>query len=267
MRARFIIPALWLLSLLLPAPRVQAQGRPLGPWQIVNKKVRTSDNDDAWGIANRDTATHLVKKTWLLPACWDIAPDSIRLFLNCENPLVAPSQPPSGQPRIHFSATGATIRIDTLNHQLMLFIIPSMPIVTLSAYRGKALVFKHVFKSISPPVPHIECFIGGGRLSSSRHPERFSVHLKAIPQPDFASFMPDDAKYRVSQYQIILLRNGVQLGATKVIGKLTIANEVPLYSAQSGDVVRIDVQQMQRQNFRGVVEDIPYIKQITVELL
>ncbi|WP_460548467.1 GldM family protein [Hymenobacter daeguensis] len=263
MSARLLLPAVWLLSLLLPAPCSRAQGRPLGPWRL------TYTMEERW-VHGPDTVTkELVRglePRWSYhDVKWDVEPDSIRLFLNCENPLIAPPQPRNGQPAIRFSATGATVRLDTKNKRL--FIAPIAATVILYAHKGRSLVFKHVFKAISSPLPHIECWIGGGRASSSRHSERFSAAIRAIPQGDFASLMPYDAKYRVSQYQLILLRNNLPLGPAKVIGSLNLTNQVPLDSAQAGDKLQIDVQQVQRQNFRGVVEDIPYIKHFTVDLL
>ena len=77
--------------------------------------------------------------------------------------------------------------------------------------------------------------------------------------------MPDDAKFRVSQYQLTLLRHNVPLNSIK-FGGTNLPKEVPLDSARIGDKVHIDVQQVQRENFRGAVEYIPYNKHVMIEL-
>lgn len=151
MCARFLLPALLLLILLLPVPRLRAQARPLGPWRL------TYQMEQRWW-QDPDTTKEPVQKwvpKWSYHEVkWDIEPDSIRLFLNCENPLIAPREPRKGQLPIRFTAAGATVRLDAKRYRLL--IVPSAAVVTLWAHRGNILVFKHQFQAISPPLPKVE---------------------------------------------------------------------------------------------------------------
>ena len=268
MRTRFLLPALWLLMLMLPMPRLRAQGRLLGPWQVVVKKVRVRVGaEDDWGPAAKDTATYLKSEATAVPVRWDIAPDSIRLFLNCANPLLALQQPHKEQQLIRFSAGGATIQQDTKNQRLL--IIPSATVVTLWAYRGQALIFKHIFKVIAPPVPTIQCFYSNFQPTDLKPGEGWEgrLNLRAVPSPYFSLFMPDDARCRVSLSQVSILRDNdnILLKPIRIV-KGPNADIGGIDNFQPGDKLQIEVQQVQRQNFRGVVEDIPLTKHFVVKL-
>ncbi|WP_201977867.1 hypothetical protein [Hymenobacter rubidus] len=262
MRVRLFLPALFLLSLWLPVPRLRAQGRPLGPWRMTYQMVTERAEWDDWGPAKPGK-----KVLKLVPTAvrWDIEPDSIRLFLNCENPLIAPAKPRKGQLPIRFTATGATVRLDAKRRRLL--IVPSDSVVIMSAYRGQGLVFKHVFRAVAPPLPTVECFYSNTQPTDLKPGEEWEgrLNLRAIPSYYFSFFMPDDARNRVSLSQISFLRNDTLLnppcivkGPSVDIG--SINNFLP------GDSMQVDVQQVQRQNFRGVVEATPYIKHFAVAL-
>ena len=164
MPARLLLLALWLLMLLLPMPRLQAQGRQLGPWRLTYEMM------DAW-VHGKDTITkELVRgcvPDWTYHEVkWDVEPDLTRLFLNCENPLIAPPQPRKGQHPIRFTAIGATVRLDAKTRRLL--ITPTATTVTLWAHKGRALVFKHQFIAITPPLLKVEGSYGGAMPSDLR---------------------------------------------------------------------------------------------------
>ncbi|MBO2008470.1 hypothetical protein [Hymenobacter negativus] len=258
MQARLLLSALWLLSL-LPVPRSQAQGRLLGPWRL------TYTMQERW-VHGPDTVAKEMVRGWepdwsYHEVRWDVEPDSIRLFLNCENPLIAPPQPRKGQLPIRFTATGATVRLDAKTHRLL--IAPTATTVTLWAYRGRALVFKHQFIAITPPLPKVEGSYGGAMPSDLRPGEEWyrQLFLRAVPSAEFSSFMPNDAHYRVSQYQVSFLRNDVLIRPTT-----TIKSPSDFIGLKYCDLIQVDVQLVQRQNFRGVVETLPLRKRIMIKV-
>ena len=259
MRARLLLPTLWLLSLLLPAP-ARAQGRPLGPWRL------TYEMEQRWVHGSDTIAKELVQKwvpNWSYhPIHWDIEPDSIRLFLNCENLLIAPALPRSGQLPFRFTATGATVRVDAKSHRLL--VAPSAAVVTLYAHKGQALVFKHVFTAIPPPLPQIECYLRdeekafycfGQKPVLTKLNERYSISARVTPNMNFAMTMPEDARYRAKYSRATLLRNGIALEPAKpFVRELNLSVfQTPILP---GDQIRIDIQSVQRMNFRGHVESI-----------
>ena len=257
MRARFLLPALWLL--MLPVPRLWAQGRPLGPWRLTYQTVTEGAIGD-WG--NGPTPGRKVVR--LLPTAvpWNVASDSICLFRNCENPLIAPARPRKGQLPIRFTATGATVQLDTKKKRL--FVVPSDSVVTLRAYRGQKLISKRKFSAIPPPLPLIEawasnrsndfyCF--GPQPDSAFY--YFELGVRARPSESFAAFNPSDARYRVSRFQLTLMRGTVVIRKAVMVNRFEAGIKIPRDSIQLGDRIRIDVQQVQRMNFRGVIERIP----------
>jgi hypothetical protein len=118
------------------------------------------------------------------------------------------------------------VRVDAKRQRLL--IIPNAATVTLWAYKGRALVFKHKFKAITPPLPKIECFFGGLKPTGLRPGEAWtpSLRLRAIPADHFSGFMPDDARYRVSRYTVTYLRKGAPVEAANIINGTQSAVEL-----------------------------------------
>ena len=256
MRARFLLPALWLLLLLLPVPRLRAQGRPLGPWRL------THELRDGW-VHGTDTITkELVRgcvPDWTYHEVkWDVEPDSICLFLNCENPLIAPPQPRNGQLPVHFTATGGTVRLDAESRKLL--IAPFASTVTLWAYRGPSLLFQHTFKAIPPPLPILECYCSLRPVFTTGGRELYTCSIKAVPTQEFAQTLNDDARYRVSKSQVTLLRNGNPIHSPIIINWQSVDISELRKLAKAGDQLKIDVNLIERQNFCGDIETVPLQK-------
>lgn len=265
MRARFFFPALFLLSLWLPGPRAWAQGRPLGPWRWTTQ-LMPEGSDDGWGPVNPANQKK-VRRAVAVAAPWNTPPDSIRLFLRCENPLIAPPRPRKGQLPIRFTATGATVRLNANSRRLL--IAPTAATVTLWARKGRTLVFKHQFTAIPPPLPEIHCYLGFREANDARPGEEGqpTIVMKASDMNELGYFMPDDARYRVSRYTVTLLRNGVAFGTPKTVyGPESILAEAETFF-QDGDRLQIDVQLVQRMNFREEIKAVPLQKQFNVPAL
>ncbi|MGI4873959.1 MAG: hypothetical protein ACRYFX_22595 [Janthinobacterium lividum] len=206
---------------------------------------------DDWGTLKKhsDTTTVLRTKRITSKVAWNINPDSIRLFLNCENPLTALP----GRAAIRFAATGATLRFDAKQH--LFWLAPTAPVVVLRAYRGQRLVFRHEFRAVEPPPPVVDCYVGGAKADDARPEDvgkHYSLTMKAIPNMDFAAFMPADARYRVAKYRVTLVRAG-EVGPTLLIdgpqGNIQALN----FTDELGGELQADILLVQRQNFRGQV--------------
>ncbi|MBF9142949.1 GldM family protein [Hymenobacter properus] len=263
MRARFLLPALWLLSLLLLAAHVQAQNCPLrGPWRVIYQPriMHTRNWDNA-----TDTVITLNNDVELIPARWNASPDSIQLFARCENQLIAPAAPRSGQSAIRFVSTGATSRLDASKRRFI--IVPFAPEVTLWAYKGRALLFKHEFKVVSPPAPTISCTLNNGNdvcscygtapLHTYTKPnEQYSLTVRAVPDPYLETMMFDDAQYRLKGYSVTLMRNGTPLEPAQVCNTPTINLSLFQSIVAPGDQLLVEVHQAQRKNFKGQIEDL-----------
>ncbi|RYE90166.1 MAG: hypothetical protein EOO37_03575 [Cytophagaceae bacterium] len=274
MRIILLLLVGWVLS----ESRVAAQSRPAGPWRVVSQPVRYKLNvewggAEEWGNeplpttkADTTTAVRVQRKLYRVP--WNVHPDSITLFLDCQNPLTISQKQLAA---IRFTATGATVRPDAKQHLLLL--VPSASVVVLWAYQGKQLVFRHEFKCVPPPPPTIKCFAPPCGVSCKPSYQEYmrTVTLRAIPAIDFAEILPEDARYRVARFRATLLRQGKavalspgQLAAKTVQGPQGDMSDLTS-SSQLGDQLQIDIMLVQRLNALGVITEVPVTKQFIVD--
>ncbi|MFT7056279.1 MAG: gliding motility-associated protein GldM [Roseivirga sp.] len=135
-------------------------------------------------------------------------------------------------------------------------IVPSAPgKVLLRVLSSGNFIGEREFGVRGIPSPAITIYTDQGEISmkegiSYKTPR---IYIKAIPDASFAEFLPEDAKFLVSEAQITLVSGG--------IGRMTItvgenANLSQLTSqARKGDQLSIEIKQVKRQNFRKEVED------------
>jgi hypothetical protein len=230
MKRRLLLIICWVLSW----DQLAAQSRAIGPWRV-----------DASGESKR------------VP--WTVNPRTITLFLNCENPLLVPVTPPAKQATLRFTATGATIRLDTDQHVLLLS--PSRPVVVLWAYQGQKVVSRRTFKAVLPPAPRIKLFYGGPSASDYKPSptHQFTLRPLALPELSFAKFLPDDARYRVARFRTTLLRHGKAVAPSSLWEERAIVADLT-----PGEELQVDILQVQRQNFRAEISEIAVKKRVLI---
>ena len=259
MKALQLLLLLWLLG----GTGTQAQTPLKGPWRMVEKRVRArkEDSEDGWGSTDTTTTWQMRKVLTNVP--WDVAPDSIRLFLNCDNPLAAPPKPRSGQNPVLFTVTGATLRFD--EKQRLLWVFPSGPKVVLTAYKGRNMLFRHEFQAVTAPLPQIKYFVPDSQTCNYCKEDSRLLNLKASPDIAFVAMMPDDAQYRVSEHRVTLLRQGAAVVPPITIGGPSsdmikdVSNLMKI--AQVGDQLKVEVLAVVRMNAHGIVERLPMQEQ------
>jgi len=180
------------------------------------------------------------------------------LYLNCANnlqvnvPALGTSYDPS------FSAQGGSAIKGKNTGQVT--VIPKAPKVTLSVSSGGFNIGSETFTVKRVPKPTIAIKGPGGGLVNMQKGESASrlrsIKVEAIPDEDFANFLPKDARYRVTEADIILARG------SRPVGKETLTNETAnlgrlMSQAKAGDRLVIEIKQVQRMNFRNEVENVP----------
>jgi gliding motility-associated protein GldM len=108
------------------------------------------------------------------------------------------------------------------------------------------------------PIPQVEIEIGtdAGIVDISKGIPAKSprLFLRVKPEEGFAEFLPDDAKFIVANAEIKLVSGGLVRqtvsGGGNGINLSRIAS-----SARKGDQLAIEIKRVQRQNFKGQVED------------
>ena len=181
------------------------------------------------------------------------------LYLNCGNKLdvQVPALGTSYNPV--FSATGADALAGSEKGQVT--IVPKrLGKVTLNVASGGNKIGSREFGVRGIPAPSIVAATDRGEVNqktgiSAKTPR---LYLKAVPDKSFAEFLPDDAKFRVSQAEITLVSGGLGRQTIRQGDRINLA---PIAAqARKGDQLVIEIKRVQRQNFRGAVEDFPINK-------
>ena len=86
------------------------------------------------------------------------------------------------------------------------------------------------------------------------------IFLQAVADESFQQFLPEDAKFRVAQATITLVSGGI--GRQSVTSGPQVNLGAIASQARKGDNLVIEIKQVQRQNFRGDVEDFNNFQRI-----
>ena len=190
------------------------------------------------------------------------------LYFKCGNKLTVNVPALGAQYKPGFSASGAaTIPGSKLGDVTL---VPNAKEVTLNVSSGGNAIGSQTFQVRPIPKPTIECWVGGRQANEKQGTPGTAVRslsLRAIPDEGFKTFLPDDARFRVSRYEVTLVRGRRPALPTKSIsGPNADLNDV-VQSYRDGDRLYIEVKEVQRQNFRGEVEPVNVSKQFNIPLL
>ena len=190
------------------------------------------------------------------------------LYFKCGNKLNVSVPALGAQYKPSFSASGAAAIQGAKLGDVTL--IPNSKEVTLNVSSGGNAIGSQTFQVRPIPKPSIEAFAGGRPVNDKQGTPGTAVRsftLKAIPDAGFATFLPDDAKFRVSRYEVTLVR-----GKRPAIGTMTFNSPQADLSAvvnayREGDRLYVEVKDVQRQNFQGNVEAVNMTRTFNIPLL
>ncbi|MBJ6144166.1 gliding motility protein GldM [Hymenobacter sp. BT559] len=178
------------------------------------------------------------------------------LYYKCGNKLSVQVPALGAQYQPSFSASGASV---ITGQKGEVTLVPNAREVTLNVSSGGNAIGSQEFKVRPIPNPTIDCYVGGQKANEKQGTPGTAIRtitLRAVPDPGFATFLPEDARYRVSRFTAVLAR-----GKRPVIGPKTIngaqgdmSDMVNAY--KEGDRLYIEVLGVQRNNFQGQVEDV-----------
>jgi gliding motility-associated protein GldM len=188
------------------------------------------------------------------------------LYYKCGNKLSVQVPALGAQYQPSFSASGASV-ISGQKGEVTL--VPNAREVTLNVSSGGNAIGSQSFKVRPIPNPTIKCYAGGSEANEKQGTPGLQIRtitLKAIPDPGFATFLPEDARYRVSRFTAVLAR-----GKRPVIGPKTINGAQGDFSDMTnaykeGDRLFIEVQGVQRNNFQNQVEDVNMTRTFNIPL-
>ena len=190
------------------------------------------------------------------------------LYFKCGNKLNVSVPALGAQYKPSFSASGASAIQGAKLGDVTL--IPNSKEVTLNVSSGGNAIGSQTFQVRPIPKPSIEAYAGGRPVNDKQGTPGTAVRsfsLRAIPDAGFATFLPDDAKFRVSRYEVTLVR-----GKRPAIGTMTFNSPQADLSAvvnayREGDRLYVEVKDVQRQNFQGNVEAVNMTRTFNIPLL
>jgi gliding motility-associated protein GldM len=190
------------------------------------------------------------------------------LYLKCGNKLNVSVPALGAQYKPGFSASGASVLPGAKLGDVTL--VPNSREVTLNVSSGGNAIGSQTFQVRPIPRPDIKCFVGGREANEKQGTPGTAVRsmtLRAIPDAGFATFLPDDARYRVSRYEVTLVRGKRPAIPTRTINgpEANLSDVVNAY--REGDRLYVEVKDVQRLNFQNNVEAVSVSKQFNVPLL
>ncbi len=188
------------------------------------------------------------------------------LYYKCGNKLSVQVPALGAQYQPSFSASGASV---ITGQKGDVTLVPNAREVTLNVSSGGNAIGSQTFKVRPIPNPTIKCYTGGSEANEKQGTpgtQIRSVTMRAIPDPGFATFLPEDARYRVSRFTAVLAR-----GKRPVVGPKTINGPQGDFSDmvnayKEGDRLFLEVQGVQRMNFQNQTEDVTMTRTFNIPL-
>lgn len=177
------------------------------------------------------------------------------LYLNCGNELNVQVPALGNEYKPSFTADGATT-IDGSGGKVT--VVPNKASVSLTVSSGGNTIGTEKFSVRRIPKPTIEVKSRNKVVDEKRGvsaPGPRSLDIAAIPDESFKQFLPKDARYKVTRWEVTLAR-----GSRPVETKKVTSQKVNLTSfaskARPGDRIVIEVKEVKRLNFQNKEETV-----------
>ncbi|WP_449555738.1 type IX secretion system motor protein PorM/GldM [Hymenobacter translucens] len=190
------------------------------------------------------------------------------LYFKCGNKLSVQVPALGAQYQPSFSASGASAIKGSKVGEVTL--VPNSKEVTLNVSSGGNAIGSQVFQVRLIPKPEIKCIVGGREANEKQGTPITAVRnmsLRAIPDASFAAFLPEDARYRVTRYEVTLVRGNRPAIPTITSNDPDLRLDNVVNSARSGDRLYIEVKEVRRLNFQDQQEEVKVSKQFNIPLL
>jgi gliding motility-associated protein GldM len=178
------------------------------------------------------------------------------LYRNCGNELNVQVPALGSTYNPSFSAAGAQVIPGAQKGMVTLVPAPSAQKVTINVNSGGNAIGSQDFAVRGIPKPTVEALAGGMPVNEKTGMAcPSSIQIKVVPDESFKTFLPKDARYRVTQWDCILVR-----GKRPVATKNLTSDQANLSDfkgvALPGDRILIEVKKIVRKNFQGVDEEV-----------
>ncbi len=179
------------------------------------------------------------------------------LYLNCANELQVNCPQLGSAYSPTFTATGAQTIRGAKTGQVT--VVPNAADVKLNVYNSGNLLGTENFRVRRIPKPEIKLY-NRGKEVNYKQGENISalrqLNIKALPDEDFKTFLPKDARYRVTGWEVTLARGKRPVAPPSKVTKESLSIGNLMQKAKPGDRVVVEVKRVQRMNFRGKTENV-----------
>ncbi|MFC5409655.1 gliding motility protein GldM [Larkinella bovis] len=185
------------------------------------------------------------------------------LYLGCANKLSIQSPQLGALWNPTFSASGATVL--TSGERGKITVIPTSAQVSLNVNNAGSLLGTNEFKVNRVPRPTLRVYAGGAEIDERRGMPVSSVRtiqVRAIPDESFKNFMPDDANFRVKGFTVRLAQGARPIGPPVSLGPNGGSVGSLASEAQPGMRYVIEVEGVERRNFRGEISEVPVTQKV-----
>ena len=188
------------------------------------------------------------------------------LYFECGNKLSVQVPALGAQYQPSFGGSGASF---IPGQKGEVTIVPNAREVTLNVSSSGNAIGSQTFKVRPIPKPTIECFVGGTNGEDKRGVsvnQLRTITMRAVPDAGFATFLPEDARFRVSRFEVTLARGKRPVQQTQVINGPQGDISSMVNVARADDRLFVELKGVQRQNFQGKISDVPMTRSFTVSV-
>lgn len=187
------------------------------------------------------------------------------LYLGCANKLSIQSPQLGALWNPNITANGAEVLSGAGRGKIT--IVPNSQQVRLNISNAGSQLGSEDFRVNRVPKPTLEFYAGGSIVDEKRGAPASAVRnirVRAIADESFRNFLPEDANYRVTGITVSLARGNRRVSSVQLGGEGGSIGSLA-QEAQAGDRYVVEVEGVQRRNFKGDVSDVQVgnkIKQI-----
>ncbi|MDH3708974.1 MAG: gliding motility protein GldM [Cyclobacteriaceae bacterium] len=179
------------------------------------------------------------------------------LYLNCGNELQINCPQLGSAYSPSFTASGAQTIRGAKTGQIT--VVPNAAEVKLNVYNSGNLLGTENFRVKRIPKPTIKLY-NRGKEVNVKQGENISalrqINIKAIPDESFKTFLPKDARYRVTGWELTLARGKRPVAPPAKVTKESMAVGNMMQKAKPGDRIVVEVKRVSRMNFQGKTENV-----------
>ncbi len=137
-------------------------------------------------------------------------------------------------------------------------VVPNSAQVSVNVSNAGSLLGTETFRVNRVPKPTIEFYAGGTLVDEKRGvpaAQVRSINVKAVADESFRNFNPEDANYRITGITVNLARGNRRVGSVQLSGSGGSIGSLA-QEAQAGDRYVVEVEGVQRRNFKGDISDV-----------